>query len=150
MSLPVDDPDFYTAGYQGRDIDSFVGSLVQAGVETLIDIRFNPVSMYKPAFSRRNLEARLDAAGIDYLHMPELGVPSEVRRQAEASGCRDDIWEWYSEFVLPIFTDRNLDWFFNAANHPVAMMCVERDPEDCHRHRLAAALGRQGLASRDI
>ena len=150
MSSSVGYADFYTIGYQGRDINSFVASLVQFGVETLLDIRFNPVSMYKPAFSRRNLEARLEAVRIDYLHMPDLGVPSEVRRQAEMSGRRDDIWEWYDAYVVPYFADENLNWFFDSANHPVAMMCLERNPEDCHRHRLAAALGRQGLASRDI
>ena len=149
MPPPTEDADFYTTSYQGRDIDSFVSCLVMAGVETLLDIRFNPVSMYKPSFSRKNLEARLAEEEIEYLHMPQLGVPADVRQQAKASGQRDDIWAWYDEHVLTQFT-KNVDWFFNTANHPIAMMCLERDPDDCHRQRLADALERQGLMSRDI
>jgi len=145
----ADGPDFYTVGYQGRDIDGFVTALTQAGVVCLIDIRFNPVSQYKPSFSQRNLAFSLRAAGIEYLHMPELGVPADVRGLARISGRRADIWEWYDRQVVPRFS-RNLDWFFNSSDHPVAMMCVERDSKDCHRHRLALALERQGLKSRDL
>lgn len=145
----ADPPDFYTVGYQGRDIDSFVTALVDAGVACLFDVRFNPVSMYKPAFSRRNLEASLRSAGIDYVHMPDLGVPSDIRGLAEISGRRDDIWDWYAEHVLSRY-DWNLGWFFNTSDHPVALMCMERDRIDCHRHRLASVLEKQGLTSRDI
>ena len=142
-------PDFYTVGYSGRDIDSFVAALTDAGVACLVDIRFNAVSMYKPAFSRRNLERALGQAGIEYEHWPELGVPSDIRGLAAASGRRDDIWDWYAEHVLPRYV-HNLDWFFNSTNHPVALMCTEKDREDCHRHRLAEALERQGLRSADL
>ncbi len=150
MPSAGDRTDFYTIGYQGRDIEGFVGALLAAGVVTLVDIRFNPVSQYKPAFSRKNLARALAAVGIEYLHMRDLGVPSHVRRRAKATGCIDEIWGWYDDHVVPRFASRNLNWFFDGANHPVAMMCMERDPEDCHRHRLAGALERQGLASRDI
>ncbi len=150
MPSAGDESDFYTIGYQGRDIEGFVGALLDAGVVTLVDIRFNPVSQFKPAFSRRNLTRALAAAGIEYVHMRELGVPSEIRRRAKATGCVDDIWRWYDDHVLLRFVSRNLNWFFDGANHPVAMMCVEREPGDCHRHRLADALGRHGLASCDI
>lgn len=149
MSSDADEPDFYTVGYSGRDIGQLVDALLAAEVVCLLDIRFNAVSMYKPAFSRRNLQAALAAAGIEYLHMPELGVPSDVRKQAATSGRRDDIWDWYETEVLPRYS-RNLDWFFNSTNHPVALMCTERDRKDCHRHRLAEALARQGLMSVDI
>lgn len=142
-------PDFYTVGYSGRDIDTFVRALDSAGVACLLDIRFNAVSMYKPAFSRNNLERALKAAGIDYLHMPDLGVPSDIRGLATASGRRSDVWDWYDEHVLPQFSS-NLGWFFNSTDHPVALMCVEKNAEDCHRHVLAGALERQGLRSADL
>jgi uncharacterized protein (DUF488 family) len=144
-----DGPDFYTVGYQGRDIGTFVAALTEAGIACLMDIRFNAVSMYKPAFSRRNLEAAVRAAGIDYLHMPYLGVPSDVRGRAVALGRPDHIWDWYATHVLSRYAS-NLHWFFNSSDHPVAMMCVERQPKDCHRHQLARALFRQGLRSLDL
>jgi uncharacterized protein (DUF488 family) len=151
LSAPDEDtaPDFYTVGYSGCDIDGFVHRLSSAGVACLIDIRYNAVSMYKPAFSRKNLETSLNEAGIEYLHMPDLGVPSDIRGLATISGRRDDIWDWYEANVLPQYS-ANLHWFFNSTNHPIALMCVEKDPEDCHRHLLADALERRGLHSADL
>jgi hypothetical protein len=39
---------------------------------------------------------------------------------------------------------------FLNLDHPVAMMCVECDPTECHRHRIFMALENQGLRGFDI
>lgn len=144
------DADFYTVGYSGRTIEEFIEALVAADVRTLLDIRFNPVSMYKPAFSKRNLERSLTAHRIAYLHVPDLGVPGDIRGKAAAEASRASIWLWYDDSVVPKFASRNLHWFFNAVEHPVAMMCTEIDPTACHRHRIALALERRGLTFFDL
>jgi uncharacterized protein (DUF488 family) len=142
--------DFFTVGYAGRTGEQFVQTLVEAGIRTLVDIRHAPVSMYKPEFSKRNLERLLAEHKIDYLHLPDLGVPRDIRSKASNQPTRDAIWAWYEEFVLPRFTAKNLHWFFNWAEHPVALMCVEVDPTACHRHLLARGLERHGLAFYDL
>ena len=142
--------DFYTIGYSGRDFGAFAKILQSADIQTLIDIRHTTASMYKPAFAKKNLEAALSKIGIDYIHVPDLGVPRDIRGLASRAGTRDAIWEWYDEVVLPEFTTGNLHWFFNAAAHPVAFMCLEVDPTACHRHRLALALERHGLDCFDL
>ena len=138
-------PDYYTIGYSGRTLTDFIRTLKQAGVVTLIDIRYNAISMYKPDFTRRNLEPALRRRGIEYLHVPDLGVPSDIRHIATATENREFIWNWYDAHVVPQYASGNLDWFFNSANHPVALMCVEAAPIDCHRHRLSLALEHHGL-----
>lgn len=143
------DADFYTIGYSGHTLTSFLQALVAAGVMTLIDVRQNPVSMYKPDFSKRNLEAASHAAGLNYIHLPSLGVPRDVRGFAIEAGNRAPIWEWYDEHVAGQFR-RNLHFFFNVADHPVAFMCVELDPTACHRHRLTVALEKHGLRGFDL
>ena len=142
--------DLFTIGYSGRSITEFTDLLEDAGVVTLVDVRRNPVSMYKPDFSRRNLSAALIARNIEYLHLPELGVPREVRAMSMETGDRAVIWEWYDSAVVPNFAKRNLHAFFNFADHPVALMCTEVDPTACHRHRLSIALERSGLHSYDL
>lgn len=142
--------DFYTLGYMGRDIDEFVSLVKSARVSTVIDIRHAAVSMYKPAFSKRNLQQYLERNGVHYLHLPSLGVPRDIRGRAIETGSRDDIWEWYDSYVVERFVGRNLNDFFNAADHPIALMCVELDPTACHRHRLFLALERNGLRGFDI
>ncbi len=145
-----DSADFYTIGYSGRNIGEFVAALQSAGVATLIDVRQNPVSMYKPDFSKRNLARHLKADGIEYLHLPHLGVPRDVRAQAAEARDREVIWDWYDDNVAEQHITPNLTVFLNMADHPIALMCVEHDPTSCHRHRLSIRLERYGLTSFDL
>lgn len=144
-------PTFFTVGYEGRCIQEVIGALEANAVSTVIDIRFSPVSRYRPEFSKRNLASLLESSSIDYVHIRDLGVPRDIRDQASYAGSREIIWDWYETNVVQRHAVRNLHWFFNCANHPVALLCMEADSRTCHRHRLAAALERaSGLKSADI
>ncbi len=105
--------------------------------------------MYKPDFSRSNFQRILEGAGLEYLHTPQLGVPRDIRARAIATGNREVIWDWYDEIVVKPFLQKNLHEFMNL-NHPVALMCVEADPTECHRHRLFQALEDNGLQGFDL
>src|SRR5436309_11615699 len=71
--------DFFTVGYTGRRTDELLDALVANGVRTLVDIRYNPVSMYRPDLSKANLGKLVEARGLNYVHLPELGVPRDIR-----------------------------------------------------------------------
>ena len=105
--------------------------------------------MYRPDLSKSNFQKILEDAGFQYFHLKEWGVPRDVRAKAAQSGTRDTIWNWYDECVVGPFFRRNLHRFLNL-DHPVAMMCVECDPTECHRHRIFMALENQGLRGFDI
>jgi uncharacterized protein (DUF488 family) len=141
---------FFTVSYTGRSLETICDLLGAAGVATLIDIRFAPVSMYRPETAKSNLSRFLTGEGIEYVHLPDLGVPRDVRIKAVESGNRQAIWTWYDEHVAQQFAGGNLDRFFNIAQHPIAFMCVEVDPTACHRHRLALALETRGLRGFDL
>ena len=141
--------DFFTFGYEGRTLDDLIGSLKSAGVQSVLDIRYTPASMYRPELSRANLQHRIEDEGLAYLHVPELGVPKDIRAKAVTAGTRDPIWQWYDDCVVERFFARNLHWFLNLG-HPVAMMCVEADPTECHRHRVFHALEKRGLRGFDL
>lgn len=145
----LDAADFFTFGYEGRTTDELFSKLVEAGVQTLMDIRHMPLSMYRPEMSKNNLQRRVEAAGMHYLHSPECGVPKDIRAKALATGTRETIWDWYDANVVPLFFERNLHWFMNQ-DHPIAMMCMEHDPEECHRHRIFLALEKHGLRGFDL
>lgn len=142
--------DFFTIGYSGRTIAEFVAALKSADVATLVDVRYNPHSMYKPDFSKKNLARHLEAAGIEYLHLPHWGVPREIRTKAAEANDRDMIWVWYDEHVADQYITHNLTLFLNMADQPIALMCMEHDPTSCHRHRLSLRLETYGLASFDL
>ena len=142
--------DFYTVGYTGRRTEEVLANLQRYEVATLVDIRQNPVSMYRPDLSKRNLAELLRSHSIGYIHVPALGVPRDIRAKAIDTGSRDVIWEWYDEHTVEPFLGRNLHFFLNAFEHPVALMCSELDPHECHRHRLSLALERLGLRGFDL
>lgn len=142
--------DFFTLGYSGRTLDEMTASLRAAGVRTLLDIRQNAVSMYRPEMSKNNLRAYLETQGIHYVHAPELGVPRDIRAKAINAQSRDVIWDWYDEHVVRPFVGQNLHRFLNTVEHPVAMMCAEVDPAECHRHRLFVALEDKRLRGFDL
>lgn len=140
--------DFFTFGYSGRKTEEILGLLKQHGVRTLIDIRQNAVSMYRPELSKGNLAQLLSENDICYTHIPELGVPRDIRAKAIETGTREIIWDWYDENVVTSFL--NLHSFLNGFEHPVALMCTEIDPHECHRHRLSLALEGMGLNGFDL
>jgi uncharacterized protein (DUF488 family) len=142
--------DFFTIGYTGRPILEFFELLVSNGVRTLVDIRYNPVSMYRPELSKTNLSRAAEERGLLYVHSRELGVPRDIRARAIEAGTRDVIWSWYDETIVTSYVGRNLHRFFNCLEHPVALMCVEIDPRECHRHRLSQALEGMGLIGFDL
>lgn len=145
----LEEADFFTFGYEGRSTDELVSALETAGVRTLLDIRYTPLSMYRPELSKANFQKRIERAGMHYVHRPEFGVPKEIRAKAIHSGSRNAIWEWYDSAVVTPFFEMNLHWFLNQ-EHPIAMMCVEHDPEECHRHRIFMALEKSGLRGYDL
>lgn len=143
--------DFFTVGYTGRRIEELLDVLVSNGVRTLADIRQNAVSMYRPELSKVNLRRIVESRGLHYVHLPELGVPRDIRAKAIDAGSRDVIWDWYDQHVVTRYIGRNLHWFLNGIDeHPVALMCVEIDPRECHRHRLSVALEEEGLRGFDL
>jgi hypothetical protein len=71
-----EDADFFTIGYQGRKTDELLTALRDAGVKRLVDIRYNPVSRFRPEMSKSNLRRLIESAGLGYLHVREWGRPS--------------------------------------------------------------------------
>ncbi len=147
-SRPSEQADFFTFGYSGRKTEEILDLLKQHGVRTVIDVRQNPVSMYRPELSKGNFAQLLKENEMLYSHVPELGVPRDIRAKAIETGSRDVIWAWYDSNVVTSFL--NLHSFLNGFEHPVALMCTEIDPHECHRHRLSLALENIGLNGFDL
>jgi uncharacterized protein (DUF488 family) len=149
-SRTAETADFFTIGYTGRTLEDILNGLVTNQVRTLLDIRQFAVSMYRPELSKSNLRKAVEGRGLHYVHMPELGVPRDIRAKAIETGTRNVIWEWYDENVVRSYIGSNLHRFLNGIEHPVALMCVEIDPSECHRHRLFLALEALGLRGFDL
>jgi uncharacterized protein (DUF488 family) len=132
-------PRLYTIGYQGAGLDQLIHCLQANGVRTLADIRFHPFSR-RPEFRQDALRRAVEEAGLAYRHVKALGNPPPSRDAAMAG----DEAAYRRLFQAHLDTEAAraslravLDW---TQAGPVCLMCLERDPEDCHRLMVADRL----------
>lgn len=122
----------YTIGYESVSIEAFVLTLVDAGVDTLIDVRDLPLSR-KKGFSKTVLREVLEANGIGYVHLRGLGDPKPGREAARAGKVRlfKSIFGRHMQSPaaqLDLVVANAL-----AREKAVCLMCFERAHCACHR-----------------
>ena len=130
-----------TIGYEGSVIDDFLASLRAAGVQEVVDVRELPLSR-KRGFSKGALSLALEAAGISYRHVRELGCPKDVRVKYKL----DQDWAHYvRRFSAYLDTQREaLEALrLGATKVTTALLCFEADANRCHRSIVAAAVSRK-------
>lgn len=121
----------YSVGYEGLTLPGLVERLAQSKVSLLIDVRLNAVSR-RPGFSKKALATGLENAGIRYVHEPLLGNPPENRhsfregdRTSGRTAMRKRLENGSRSAVDALVAE--------ATSARVAVMCVERDRNSCHR-----------------
>jgi uncharacterized protein (DUF488 family) len=140
-----------TIGHSTRPIDEFIGLLRSNGVERLIDIRTIPKSGHNPQFNGGALAEALRAAGIDYVHLQDLGGLRRARRDSPNTGWRNASFRGYADYMQTEEFDRALARAIElAAAKPSALMCAERVPWRCHRMLVADALLVRGIKVLEI
>ena len=136
-----------TLGYEGRKLDQFLKILKGNNVRRLIDVRNNPFSL-KPGFSKNQLEKSLEANGVSYMHLPELGIESRRRKNLTKEGLTLLFQSYERELdAKKTVLDRIKDL---ARKEKVALMCYEADVADCHRGVIARRLRGEGMDVVDL
>ena len=136
---PIASSRIYTAGYEGASIDAFINRLLMLGIRRLVDVRKNPIAR-RYGFHKSTLQRLCGHAGLEYKHMPELGIPSEWRRDLASRQDYDRLFTRYETEIMPenMGTIRPLAMTFGET--PTALVCMEADADFCHRARLARAV----------
>ena len=127
----------FTIGYEHSTTRAMFDELADAKVDLVIDVRAVSSSR-RPGFSKRQLAAGLDEHGIGYLHLRALGTPKEGRLAAR-SGKRDELFRIFEKQLATPQAREDLDALTALAGsgRRLCLLCYERDPEGCHRRRLA-------------
>jgi uncharacterized protein (DUF488 family) len=142
-----------TIGVYGYDAESFLDDLRGAEVRLLVDVRQRRGvrgTEYAWANSRR-LQTALDDAGIEYEHRLDLAPTTELRKVQYAEDDRRGVGKRNRAELAPEYAERytreildRVDLASVAEDLPdegaTALLCVERDPEACHRSLIAARL----------
>jgi len=140
----------YSIGYEKALLADVLATLTGAGVATLIDVRDRPISR-RPGFSKRQLAAAIEDAGMRYVHLAALGTPPEGRL---ANRRRD--WERFWRIVeeklacpeaeLDLQRAAEIAW-----SAPSCLLCYEADWHVCHRRRISEILAqRHGFELRHL
>jgi uncharacterized protein (DUF488 family) len=84
------------------------------------------------------LAASLREEGIEYLHLQKLGTPAEGREAARAGNLRK-LWQIYGKHINTPEAQAQLGDLESLVREGrrVCLLCYERDPDECHRSRIA-------------
>jgi uncharacterized protein (DUF488 family) len=145
-------PALFTIGYEQAKPDSVLGELRRAKIDLLVDTRAVAASR-RPGFSKRQLAASLDENGIGYIHLQKLGTPTEGRAAAKA-GDYDTLWRIYDKHIKTPEAKAALDELITLikSGKRVALLCYERNPDECHRSRIAGLVKKRvrGIKVEDL
>ena len=132
----------YTIGYERALLGDVIAALSAAGVATLIDVRDRPISR-RPGFSKRQLAAAVEEAGMRYVHLQALGTPPEGRL-ANRRREWDRFWGIVERKLARPEAELALQEAADLAQAASScLLCYESDWQICHRRRVAELLVRR-------
>jgi uncharacterized protein (DUF488 family) len=142
-----------TVGVYGFSAEAFLAALRRADVRVLLDVRQRRGvrgTEYAWANAKR-LQAAVVEAGIEYRHHPELAPTTELRQLQYAEDDRQGVGKRSRTELAPAYRERYVAEILDRADlgavaavlpeeGAAALLCVERDPEACHRSLVADRL----------
>ena len=153
-----------TIGVYGFDRAAFLAALARARVTVLLDVRQRRGVRgreYAWANSAR-LQAALAGAGIEYRHLKELAPTTELRQLQYAEDERLGVGKRSRVQLAPEYRERYTHEILDGvhlepivaslpADATTALLCVERDPEACHRSLIAERMAAEhGVSVRHL
>lgn len=134
------DTRLFTIGYEGRSLDLYLNLLIKNNVNTLVDVRRNPLSR-KYGFSKKTLSSTIEKLGMKYIHMPQLGISSDQRRELNVQSDYDRLFDSYEKNELSDNRSSLMKLFEVITDRKrVAITCFESHVCMCHRGRIAKTL----------
>ena len=124
-----------TIGYEGLQINEFFDLLIENGIQTIVDIRDNPISR-KPGFSKNSLIKTSKDNNLNYIHLVALGCPKEIRN----SYRNNNDWSLYTNRYLTYLRtqSKEIDNLINIVKNEICcLLCFEADYFYCHRRYVA-------------
>jgi uncharacterized protein (DUF488 family) len=132
----------FTIGYEGATVPAFIAALREAGVALILDIRAVPASR-KKGFSKTPLAAHLAEAGMGYRHLRDLGTPKRGR-DAARGGDREAFERIFLAYMEEPEALLDLgEALAHAREQQSCLLCLERDPKNCHRLIVANRIARE-------
>jgi uncharacterized protein (DUF488 family) len=135
-----DETVLFTIGYEGITLESYLNKLIKNNIKILCDVRKNALSM-KYGFSKTQLKNACNGVGIEYIHIPEVGIDSDQRQELKSQSDYDVLFEKYKENNLTKTVTNQVEILnLLKQNKRIALTCFEADICQCHRKHLSEAI----------
>lgn len=131
----MDEKKLYTIGCSSYDVEYFIGRLKRNDVNVIVDVRSVPYSKHTPQYNADVLKKVLKQNQILYMDF------------SKEFGARREENEVYVNNRVNFEKVMNLSIFQQGverikkgleSGYSIALMCTEKDPENCHRFSLVA------------
>jgi uncharacterized protein (DUF488 family) len=126
----------YTIGHSNQDMVTFLKLLKNNAIQVVVDVRSVPYSRYVSQFNKKEMEAAITDAGLQYIFMGDVigGKPSDPQyldADGRAMYDRLDASATFQQGINRLIKGLADGW-------AIGLMCAEEDPLKCHRHHLIA------------
>lgn len=130
----------FTIGYEGISLEMYLQKLLRNNIKLLVDVRKNALSM-KFGFSKTLLKRYCNSLGIEYMHIPEVGIHSDKRQALETQADYDQLFQTYRETTLAETAKEQTQILELLKKYKrIALTCFEAESCQCHRTHLANAI----------
>lgn len=126
----------YTIGYEGIKAETYMNRLACKDIRVLVDVRKNSMSM-KYGFNKSQLKSMCNKLGMEFMHLPELGIESDKRKNLDSKADYEELFEEYEETLTSRSAHLEKLYALFIEYDRVAITCFEREYTRCHRHKVS-------------
>ena|SRR3982751_228940 len=136
----------WTIGHSTRSLDEFEKLLDANDIKCLVDVRSFPGSRRYPHFNREELSSSLEATGIKYRHVPELGGRRRPNPNSANTAWQNASFRAYADHMESAEFKKGTEELLELVRQQnVVIMCAEAVWWSCHRSLIADYLKSMGL-----
>lgn len=136
----------WTIGHSTRSLEQLIQLLRHHQIEAIADVRRFPGSRRLPQFGEAALRECLEANGLHYQWIEELGGRRRPLKDSSNLAWRNSSFRGYADHLRSDEFDRGLQRLLEmAAQRRTAMMCAEVLWWRCHRSLVSDVLKMRGI-----
>ncbi|WP_194852619.1 DUF488 domain-containing protein [Nonlabens antarcticus] len=135
----------YTIGHSTRSLEDFMSMLNSFKVKVVADVRRFPGSRKYPQFNQESLKSSLEEAGIEYIHMLDLGGRRKARKDTKNTTWNNVSFRGYADYMeTEEFENAVSKLEVIALKQTTVYMCSEAVWWRCHRSMVSDYLMAKG------
>ncbi len=97
----------------------------------------------KYGFSKNQLQKACNGVGIEFIHIPEVGIESGKRQQLNSQADYNKLFTFYRQNILIFQTIKQMEILqLLKIKKRIALTCFEANICQCHRKHLAESIAK--------